>query len=116
MATGAATLTPQTTMAMRTTMITTAMTITTTAVATTTPITGTMTSRPRAEGGVATGAQGADPLRPEDVAAPGHPGAGPTSPSVAGPDQAAAGGAQEEACSREGEEGYVVRGVAAVEM
>ncbi|KAG7220188.1 hypothetical protein INR49_018409 [Caranx melampygus] len=76
----------------------------------------------RAEGAAvvaaATGAAGEEPLQPgEDVAAPAaHPGAGPTSPSVAGRDQAAAGGAQEEACSREGEEGYVVRGVAAVEI
>lgn len=97
-------------------MTTMAMTITTTAAATMTRTTGTTTSRPQDEGEVATGAPGVEPLQPGDVAAPGHPGAGPTSPSVAGPDQAAAGGAQEEACSREGEEGYVVLGVAAVEM
>lgn len=116
-ATGAATPTPLTTMGTRTTMTTTAMTITTTAAATTIPTTGaTTTSRPRDEGGVAAGAPGGDPLQPEDAAAPGHPEAGPTSPSVADPDQAAAGGEQEEACSREGVEGYVVLGVAAVEM
>lgn len=92
------------------------MTITTTAVATTTPTTGTMTSRLQAGGGAETGEPGAGPLRPGDEAGPGHRGAGPTSPSVVGPDQAAAGEAQEEAYSREGEEGYVVHGVAAVEM
>ncbi len=78
--------------------------------------TGPTTSRLPDEGGAATGARGAEPLLPEDAVAPGHPGAGPTSPSVADPDQAVAGGEQEEACSREGEEGYVVLGVAAVEM
>ncbi len=115
-ATGVAMHTPLITTAMRTTMTTTAMTITTTAEATMTRTMGMMTSRPQDEGGAATGAPGVEPLPPEDVVAPVHPGEGPTSPSVADPDQAAAGGAQEEACSREGEEGYVVLGVAAVEM
>lgn len=115
-ATGAATHTLLTTTLMRTTTTTTAMTITTTAAATTTRTMGTMTSRPRHGGGVATEVPGAEPLQPEDAVAPGHPEAGPTSPSVADPDQAVAGGAREEACSQEGEEGYVVLGVAAVEM
>lgn len=114
--TEAATPTLLTTTVTRTTTITTAMTITTTAVATMTPTMGTMTSRPQAGGGAAAGAHGADPPRPEDVAARGHPEGGQTSPSVAGQDQAVAGAAQEEACSWEGEEGYVVHGVAAVEM
>lgn len=80
-------------------MITTAMTITTTAAAMMTPTTGTMTSRPQAGGGVAAGARGAEPPRPEDAAARGHPEGGQTSPSAAGRDQAVAGAAQEEACS-----------------
>lgn len=115
-ATGVAMLTPLTTTVMRTTMTTMAMTITTTVAATKTPTTGTTTSRPQAEDGAAAGAPGEDPLQPEDGVAPGHPEAGPTSPSGGVPDQAAVGGEQEEACSREGEEGYVVLGVAAVEM
>uniref|UniRef100_A0A8C2Z8V8 Synaptotagmin binding, cytoplasmic RNA interacting protein n=1 Tax=Cyclopterus lumpus TaxID=8103 RepID=A0A8C2Z8V8_CYCLU len=118
-ATGAATApTPPTTTDTRTTTTTTATTITTTAAATTTPTTATMTSRPRAEDAAAAGAPGADPLRrPGDAAAAAaHPEGGPASTSGAGPDRAAAGGEREEACRREGEEGYVVLGVAAVEM
>lgn len=122
-ATEAATHTPQTSMVMRTTMITMAMTTTTTAGVTRTRTTGTTTSKPLAGGGVAvaTGVLGEEPHQPEDVAVPvpvGDPEAGPTSPSVAVvPDQAVEDGVQEEeVCSQEGEEGYVVRGVAAVEM
>lgn len=81
-ATGVVIHTPLTTMAMRTTMTTMAMTITTTVEATMTRTMAMMTSRPRDEGGVATGAPEEEPLQPEDVVAPGHPGAEPTSPSV----------------------------------
>lgn len=115
-AAGAATHTPRTTMATRTTTITTATTITTTAAATTTRTTATTTSRLPREGGAAAEGPGVEPRQAEVAAAPGHPEAGPTSPSGADRDQAAEDGAQEEACSREGEEGYVVLGVAAVEM
>lgn len=115
-ATGVDTATPPTTTAMMTTMTTTAMTITTTAAATKTPITATKTSSPRAEGAAAAGAPVAELHRLEDAAAPARRGAGPASPRMEGLDRAAEGGEREEACSREGEEGYVVFGVAAVEM
>ena len=115
-ATGVATLTHPTTTVTMTTMTIMAMTITTIVAAMTTPITATTTSRAQAEGAVEAGARGGEPLHPGDVAAQAHLGAGPASPNVAGQDQAVAGVAQEEECSREGEEGYVVRGVAAVEM
>lgn len=100
-------------------MTTTAMTITTTVAATMTPTMGTMTSRPRHEGEVAVEERAAGRLRPEGEAAPGHPEGGPTSPSVADRDHLAAAAEpeeEEESCSREDEEGYVVFGVAAVEM
>lgn len=94
-ATGVVTRIPLTTTVTRTTMTTTiTTTITTTAAATRTPITGTTTSRPLDEGGAATGVLEVEALQPGDAAAPGHPEAGPTSPSVAGQDRAvAAGGA-----------------------
>lgn len=114
--TGAATPTRLTTTPTRTTTTTTAMTTTTTAAATKTHTMGMMTSRPRPGGVVAAEARGAEPHQPEDAVAPGHPEVGPASPSEADRDQAAAGGVREEACSHEGEEGYVVLGVAAVEM
>lgn len=82
----------------------------------TTRTTGTTTSRPRHGGGAAAEAPEAEPLQPEVAAVPAYPEDGPTSPSGADPDRAVADGAREEACSREGEEGYVVLGVAAVEM
>lgn len=119
--TGEATLTLPTTTRTRTTTTTTAMTITTTVAATTTRTTGTMTSRPPHEGGAAAEARVAGRLQPEDEVAPGHPEGGPASPSAADRDHLAAGAAPEEeeeesSCSREDEEGYVVLGVAAVEM
>lgn len=119
--TGEATHTLPTTTRTRTTTTTTAMTITTTVAATTTRTTGTMTSRPRHGGEAAAEARVAGRPQPEGEAAPGHPEGGPASPSAADRDHLAAGAAPEEeeeepSCSREDEEGYVVLGVAAVEM
>lgn len=107
---GGATPTPLITTVTRIITITTATTTTTTAVAMMTHTTGTRTTRPPAGGEAVAEATGAEPHLPED------PEAGPATPSVAGPDRAVAADADQEADSREDEEGYVVHGAAAVEM
>lgn len=100
------------------------MTITATEAAMTTPTMATMTSRPwGGDVGAAEEYAGAPP-RPEDEAAAGRPEGGPTSPSAEARDRPVVAVAPEEEaepeeespCSREDEEGYVVLGVAAVEM
>lgn len=128
--TGVATATHPTTTAMTTTMNIIATGIAVTAVvATTTPTMAMMTSRRHPAGGVAVASEalGEGRRQPEeDVAvslAEGHPEDVPTSPSEAVPDLAAACVAPEEEereqeawLRREGEEGYVVFGAAAVAM
>lgn len=113
---------PPTTMATRTTMTTMAMTTTTTAVAMTIPTTVTTTSRPHRQSGAeaAEGVRVVAPLQPEGEEGRGRPGA-EERPAVS-PNEAA--GVQERAEGHGGPEevrnreaaGYVVRGVAAVEV
>lgn len=130
---GVATATRLTITATTTTMTimatTTTATVVAAAMAMTTPTTAMMTSRRRPPGGVAVaaGVHGEEHHRPEEDGAAslvaGHPEGVPTFPSEVAPDRAAAVACvapeeeeQEAWLRREGEEGYVVFGAAAVEV